>query len=398
MNREILLEASIAVTIGLLIAVLAAYRSQGPAKPGVMRRGGMAALLVYAVIAVGPLVGTGMTLIGLLVLILLLALPVLASGRIEEPTGQVARLAAAAVGVGLAAAMVIAAGQTLGLLARFDPRMVVVVIVAIAALLVAGQGLVAAGRIGSTTMWVLIVPIAVSLAQGVLVGAPDQIAAPIIEVQGLDWWQVLGLAVAFIALGAADNGLGALRRDSPSHPARLWGAAAIVVALIAVGQLSFLGGAIISPSLQFFVFPSNIDIVPGLAGFLLAILTLLFTALVVTPLAGVSQVSSGDGKWLAVAAITTALIALVDPGLEAVVVVASLIGAALLGGQAATESVDRAVMAGLIAAAVAAVGLFLLDAAEFGWVSAFATLLVATVAYAVARSGRNTPTQEPALR
>lgn len=48
MNREILLEASIAVTVGLLVATLAAYRSQQAPKPAVMRRGAMAALLVYA--------------------------------------------------------------------------------------------------------------------------------------------------------------------------------------------------------------------------------------------------------------------------------------------------------------------------------------------------------------
>lgn len=393
MNRELLLEASIAITVGLLIAVLAAYRSAKEPKPGVLRRGGMAALLVYAVIAAALLVGDGMTLIGLLVLIALMGLPLVANLRSEEPASPVARLAAGAVGVGLAAAMLIAAGQTLALLARVDPRMVVVVIVAIAALVVAGQGLVAAGRIGSTAMWFLIVPIAISLLLGMFVGAPGQIVAPIIDVPGLDWWQVLGLAVAFLALGAADNGLGALRRAGSWNPVRVWGGAAIVVVLVAVGQLSFLGGAVISPSLQFFVFPSNIDIVPGLAGVLLAILTLLFIALVVTSLTGVSELSRAP-RGLAAAALVAAVIAVFDPGLDTVVVVTSLIGAALLGAQAGKGSVDRGVKAGVIAVVVATLVLFLLDASGFGLASAAAAVLVAAVAFAVARAGQEAAVDE----
>jgi hypothetical protein len=396
-NRELLLEASIAITVGLLIAVLAAYRSTKAPKPGVLRRGSMAALLVYAVIAVGLLVGDGMTLIGLLVLIALMALPLVAGLRSEEPASPVARLTAGAVGVGLAAAMLIAAGQTLALLARVDPRTVVVVIVAIAALVVAGQGLVAAGRIGSTAMWFLIVPIAISLLLGMFVGAPGQIVAPIIEVPGLDWWQVLGLAVAFLALGAADNGLGAMRRAGRWNPVRVWGGAAVVVVLVAVGQLSFLGGAVISPSLQFFVFPANIDIVPGLAGVLLAILTLLFTALVVSSLSGASELT-GAPRGLAVAALVAAVIALFNPGLDTVVVVTSLIGAALLGARAGNGSVDRGVKAGVIAVAVATLGLFLLDASGFGLASAAAAVVVAAVGFAVARAGHEAAVDESVVR
>lgn len=398
MNREILLEASIAVTVGLLVATLAAYRSQQAPKPAVMRRGAMAALLVYAVIAAGPLVATGMTLIGLLVLLALMALPLLANVRFAAPSSPAARLTAAAVAVGLTAAMLIAAGQTLALLGRVDPRMVVLAIVTIAALLVGGQGLVAAGRIGSTTIWLLIVPITLSLALGVFVGAPGQVTAPIIKVPGLDLWQVVGLAVAFIALGAADTGLGALRTAAGGNPVRVWIGAAAVVTLVALGQLMFLGGAVISPSLQFFVFPSNIDIMPGLAGVLLALTTLFFTALVVAPLTAVTQGTEDAVRWLVVGTVAAAVIALVDPGLQTVVLVASLLSAALLGAQAGRGAPDRGVKAGLIAVVVATLGLFLLDETGFGLPGAGATVIVAAVAFGVARAGQESKTEQPVAR
>ena len=58
MNREILPQIVLAMTIGLFAVIVAVYRTQAPPKPGVWRRGAVAALLVYAVVSV-PVFVTG---------------------------------------------------------------------------------------------------------------------------------------------------------------------------------------------------------------------------------------------------------------------------------------------------------------------------------------------------
>ncbi|AVL99313.1 hypothetical protein C6V83_02380 [Gordonia iterans] len=79
MNRDIALEASLALALAFLIVTWAAFRSPRPPGPGAMRRGGIAAVLVYAVLAVPVLASSGLALAGLLVLLVVMGLAFLAA-------------------------------------------------------------------------------------------------------------------------------------------------------------------------------------------------------------------------------------------------------------------------------------------------------------------------------
>jgi hypothetical protein len=374
MNREFLPEAIVGITLGLLVAILAVYRTAGSLKPGTLRRGGMAPVLVYAVIGAPVLVWDGMAWWGLLLLLLLLGLPVagmLLSGRRPFPDGEPAVWARRLVSVGLSAAMLIAAGQTLSLLSGVDPRVLVVVIAVVTALLVAQEGLAASSRIGSLAMWMMIVPVLIALALGFLLGNVGQAVDPIIVVAGPSLWTVLAVAVAFLVLGWVDAGLASSRTQAGWSPLRVLGGVFGVVILIAFGLLMFFGGAILAPSMQFFVVPANIDALPGLAGVLLAILTVLFAALVSSPLNGLRSQGDDAWRWVTLGATVAAILALLDPGLDEVVVAASLVAAAVVAARS-----SRGVVVGLVTATIAVVVLGATGHLAFDWPSVLAVLIV----------------------
>jgi len=378
MNREFLLEAVLGITLGLLIAVLAVYRTAKAPKPGALRRGGMIAVLVYAVLGSSVIVRTGMTWLGLLVLLVLVCLPVaalLVGRQRPAPEGEVAVWVRRGVSVGLTAAMLIAAGQTISLVSLVDPRVLVVVIAVMTGLLVAAQGLAASGRVGSLAMWLLIVPVLISLALGILLGKAGQAVDRIIEVDGLSLWTAISLGLAFLALGRADAGLASSRDGGKWSPLRLLAGVFGVVILISFGLLMFFGGAILSPSMQFFVVPANIDAVPGLAGLLLVILTVLFTALVASPMNGLHTQGADGWRWVARGATLAVVLALLDPGMDVVVIATSLLAAAFALARSA-----RGVMLGLVVAVAALIALVATTNTTFGWPSALALLVVAGVA------------------
>ncbi|MBK6762815.1 MAG: hypothetical protein IPG68_05840 [Micrococcales bacterium] len=382
MNREFLPEAVLGITVGLLLAVVAVYRTTRPPSSGVLRRAGMIGLLVYALIAAQALVRQGMTWIGLLFLLVLLGVAAFAAlaGRSRSVAGPTADWTRRLIGVGLTAAMLIAAGQTLSMVGIVDPRVVVVVIAGLAGLLVAQEALVARGRVGSLAMWLMIVPVLISLALGVLLGDPGQAVSPIIEVTGVQWASALGLIVAFLVLGWSDPGMAAAGGDSTGVPARMLVGVGLVVLLICTGLLMFFGGAVMAPSMQFFVVPANIDALPGLAGTLIAVLTVLFTALVASTLTGIRRLDGGI-RWLVICGIAAVVLALIDPGLDWVVIATSLVAAALLGSRG-----ERGTQIGLAAAIIGVATLTWTGHMTFGWQSALAAGVVAAVAAVVPAS------------
>jgi hypothetical protein len=399
MNNEILLISVIGITAGLVIAVLAAFRGKKDPSPGILGRGGIAALLVYAVVAAPVFVRGGMTLFGLLALAAVVALAAAAmmlSRRSGTKSGGRAELLARTlVGTGLAAAMLIAAGQTISMLSLVDPRTVVVVTASVAALLVAGQGLAGSSRVGSLAVWLMILPIAISLALGFALGSPAKAATPVIVTDGTPIVQVLALALAVIAIGWGDNAIGALRAAGGWPPLAMLCGALTVIVLVLFGQLMFFGGVAVSPSLQFFTVPANIDMVPALAAVLMAVLSTLFAALVASALAGVGSLTSPktlSASWMLVlpsAAIAVA-VALAGPGLEHVVVATSLIGASLAGAQLGSGDCQRGIAAGMAVAVAASVVLAATGRLDLGIGTMIATAAVLVAAGAAARSGAET--------
>lgn len=398
MNREFLPEAVLGITVALLLAVLAVYRTKKAPSSGVAFRGGVIATLLYGIVAAQVLVTDGLTIIGLVLLLVLLAMPVagmVLADRMGRVEGAAATAGRAAVGVGLAAAMLIAAGQTLAMLGLVDPRTTVVVIALVTGLLVALEGLRASGRISSLALWLLIVPILLCLALGILLGSFGQAVNSIIVTPGLSIAAFICLLVAFLVLGAADAALAASRAEGGWSPVRLLGVVFAVVVLLVLGMLMFFGGAVLAPTVQFFVVPANLNALPGLAGVILAILALLFAAFVASSLAGVGAAagqvpgSAGHTRAVAVGAVCAAALALIDPGMGQVVVFVALVAAAVAAGRS-----ERGVRAGLIAALVGIVVLVLAGALGWGWWSALAIVAVALVA----RLGSGEVRPEPQTR
>lgn len=382
MNREFLPEAALGITIGLLLAVLAVHRTTKAPSAGVRTRGAVVALLTYAVVAGQAIVTDGLTLLGLLALVVLVCLPVagmMLAARLgwTSPSSVLTAggLAGDLVSVGLAAAMLIAAGQTLSMLGLVDPRTLVVVLAVVAALLVAGKGLAGASRIGSLAVWLLILPILIALALGVFLGGVGEAISPIIVVDGPPLAVVVCLAVAFLAIGAVHPSLLASSREAGWSAGKVLGIVAVVVVLFMFGSLMFLGGAIIAPTVQFFVVPANLDALPGLAGVILAVLTLLFAGLVANAFAGLRpREEAGDVRLFIGGAVLAVVLALVNPGMDWLVIATALAAASMI---AATSG--RGVSAGLVAAAVAVVVLTFTGAMTWGWWAALAIVLVAVV-------------------
>ena len=376
MNREFLPEAVVGITVGLLLAVLAVYRTAKAPSAGVLARGGMIAVLLYGIVAAGVLVTEGLTFVGMVLLLVMLCLPVagmLFAGRGPRVTGPPAEVARAIVSVGLAAAMLIAAAQTLSLLSLVDPRTLVVVLAVVTGLLVAVEGTRSSGRISSLAVWLLIVPILISLALGFLLGNIGQAVSPIIVTSGLPLAVVVCLMVAFLVLGTADAALAASNRIGDWSPVRVLGGVFLVVLLIVFGLLMFFGGAVVAPSVQFFVVPANIDALPGLAGVLLAVLTLLFAAVVANALAGLRPTAEAASvRLLAGGAAAAVVIALVNPGLDWVVIATSLAAASV-----SLATTARGVLGGLVLAGVLVVVLTITSMMTWGWWPALAIVVVA---------------------
>lgn len=388
MNNEVLLPAVLGITIGLLLVVAAAFRSAKAPSGGVLSRAATTGLLVYAVVTVPFFARGGLTLPWLLVMLAVLGLVLVAAakGAVASVPGWIRAL----VAVGLAAVMLVSAGQTLALLTRVDPRMVVVVLTVVTGLIVGLQGLAAAGRVASTTVWILLVPIVISLALGFLLGGFGEVVTPIVPVAGPSVMVIAALTVSVLTIAWADPGLGSLiERLAQRWVARVAIPALAIVVLMALGQLMFLGGSILAPSMQFFVVPSNIDILPALAAVLLAISTMVFAGLISAPLAGLH--SLGGGRWVAGGAVAAALLALLNPGAEQILVATGMVGAAALGATFGSGDQNRACAIGVAAAVIAVVAMVALDQWHMGLPSVVATVVIAAVS-AITGRVKSTPT------
>lgn len=419
MNREIVLEATLGITVGLIVAAIAAFRSKRVPGAGTLRRAAMLAILTYGVIAAPIFTPPGMTVLGMIALLVVVGLALagsLLAPQLVAPEPVAQRGVQGLVGTGVAAILLIAAGQTLSLLSRLDPRVIVVVVAVTAALLVAGQGLVASSRISSVAMWLLIVPIVIALALGFLLGNVSVLTTPSRIGDGTPWMAILAVALLIFALGWVDNSLLASRRAGKWSPLRVLVWVMVVLVLVLVGLLMFFGGVMFAPSMEFFVVPANIDALPGLAGVLLAIVTVLFAALVANALTGVGGLgldtqfelspaeASSSGAvadstvaaesnvtvrpiWVWGSAAIAVIVALIDPGSQAILIAVGLLAAGLVGAQVGGGDAARGAITGLVATLVGVVVLVVIGRLELGWASIIVTFAVALVGFLVGRFG-----------
>jgi hypothetical protein len=389
MNAEIPIPLILGIVIGLSLAGVASFRAGATPSPYGIRGGGAITVLVYAVLAAPTLVTSGMNVLGLTLLTLLIVGAAVFSAigqRLPQPPDPLINYA---IGALLSAVILISAGQCLALVARVDPRVTVLAVAAAAAVAVAGQGSVGSSRVGAVAVSALILPIGISLALGFKLGGPEQLIPPLVQSPPISVGVVMALAAMVAVLGVADSRLSALRTDQRSGDL-IWSAAAavIVVTAMGLGLLMFLGGVVIAPSLQFFVVPANLDLLPPLALALLTVATLFFVALAATLLAGVTsgrkdaaaRRSSSAALW-GCGAVGVAL-ALIDPPVEAIVVVATLLASADLGRRlrgAPCNTRSRSV--GSIGVCLAALSLTGTGQLTFGWAATCAWSAVALLAF-----------------
>lgn len=424
MNREFLAEAVLGITAGLLIAYLLAYRSSRAPRPGALRHGAMLGTLVYVVIALPVVVHRGMTVIGLIGLLIVASLPVvgmrLAAARAPggpADEGALAPWVRRLVGVGLATAVLIAGAQVVSLLGRVDPRVFALVLAAVAGLLVAGGGFAASGRAGTVALGAGGVLALIALAIGLFAGDFGPVFRPLVLVDGPSFAQWIALALAMVLLGWADPGMRALGRTSAWSSALVLGVPLLIVALISLGLLMFYSGAVISPSMPGYTLLGNLDIIAGPAGLFLALLTMLFVAGLAHTLSGIgaaprdaaldrdadvgpAATESGgplvSARLAALGAVAAVLVTLFGPHVESVALAASLAAAALAGSQLRAGRSDRGLIAGLVAAAVGAVAIIVVtDTLRFGWGSVLATIVVLAVGYAASVGEQAASDAEP---
>lgn len=397
MNREFLLEAVAGASLGLFAALALAWTAiprDSDSKP----RGVLVAGLVYGLIAIPVVVGAGLDLLNLVLVASLLLLPVLSARLGARPASgvphpPVARVASTLVAVGLLSVVLIAAGQTLSLFGRLDPRAGILLVAGAALAVVIIAGAHGAGRVGFWAALALLVPLLVVIALAALLGSPDDLVAPVILVAGPTAAQWLALAVAFIALGRADPGLRALGTGPALESVFTFIAAMLAMVLaFGVAMLVLLGGSTLGPSLQLFTVPANLDAVPGPMLIVVAVLALLFIAMAAAVLAGPAGPPSSRPE-LAVVVGAAAAIAIAGPGLERVAIVTAVLAASLV----VVPRTGAGLAVGLGAAAVASAVLAVAGELRFGWAAAGAIVLVAVVsAVAGSVTARDSQQVEPA--
>lgn len=283
MNRASTLEMVLGVTLGLIIIVLAAYRSNKVPSKGVVGRGAAIGFLAYGVIAAPLFTIRGMTFIGLVTLLVIVGLAILGSSMGAGyilPANKAIKWNRMVAGIAFAAALLTAAGQTISLLGNVDPRITVILLVAVIGFLVSSQGLIAGSRISSTALWFCLVPVIISMALGIFLGSASAAVSPIREAEPNQWFLLVVAAFGSFALAWID---GSTQRD---HTLTTWSTSratiwTVVVALLAgFGQLMLLGGVVFAPSMEFFVVPANIDALPYLGTVILATITVVFAGFI----------------------------------------------------------------------------------------------------------------------
>ena len=83
------------------------------------------------------------------------------------------------------------------------------------------------------------------------------------------------------------------------------------------------------------------------------------------------------------------IVALIDPGSQAILIAVGLLAAALVGAQVGGGDAARGAITGLVATLVGVVVLVVIGRLELGWASIIVTFAVALVGFLVGRFGPN---------
>lgn len=421
MNRPFLLEVVLGVTLAVFLAAALASTATGRGAPW-PRRGLVVSALVYAVLLVPLAFDAGVTLPILLGVLVLLLLPLVGSvlaGRValRRPTPQHPAVTSvrAGVAVGLLTIVLTSVGQGLGLASRLDPRVLVLAVALTGAVVAIVNGVLGVSRVGTWAAAVFPVGLALVIAVAVLVGSPQYLLEPTVEVPGPGVGEWFAWAVAMVVLGWADPALRRTNTGLPLAALRAGVGLLLVTGVFGLALLVFLGGSAQGPSLALFTLPANLDVVPGPMLLLATGSLLLAIAMAASSLWAVgsrapvehpaapsraSAPTDGSGPTAAlgdldplrparsrvvVVIALASVLALVGVGVAPVAAVTGLTAAAVVGCELAQTPPRRAVaglVAGLASALVAAVLLLALDELRLGLAWAVATLVVGAIAAA----------------
>lgn len=386
-----IVQVTLGISAGFMLGAVVAASAARPDRP--LRIGPLALFsttVPYAIVASAWATLGGVNLLGAALLALITVVPLLAvtaTSRPVTPRGWPSMVAA----LGLTTLLLIAAGQTLSLLGRVNQVMAIVAVGLAGLLIGLIGGLRGAGRLGAWLFWALVVVTVIVVALALFLGTLSDLASPVVSSPGIPGVGLLFLAAGALVIGLNDPATRVFASEA-SPRSRVVGVivtAGLVVVLLA-GMALFYGGSFFAPSLQFFVLPANVDLIPGGLFLAMLVISMMMAApignLVATLAADPDDVASP--RWsLPVGGVAIAVvIAALAPGSERTAVVLALLVAAPAGALMMGRDHARAVI-GLAVAVVAIIALIVTRDLEFGWPALLG--LIVTVLAGALSGGRD---------
>lgn len=409
----------LALLVLALLAITAGIRNSD--KREKRANGGPASIFVAAlayVVVLAPVVMPyGLVLATALLLIVVIALPAIASGlavktraRLGDKAGVVYDWAGVVVSFALLAGILATAGSVLSLMGGVNRMLVTAVIGLAGAGYLLAQGREAASRTSRWTVAVAFIIPAILLLGGAVVSKPEVLIDSLVPYQALPLGTAAALVLGVGACGFLDPAMGlTLRGSQKPGKAALWGAviAAAFVLVFGLGLILLYGGAFVAPTLQAFLLAAA----PALAiGYFMFFVVFVLASAADTQLAAASEVAAQDTSYRRRRPVTAAIIvlaillAMFVPAPGQIFAVAATIAAAAFGailpsvsGKLPDLAPLPGVIVGLVGAIIVAVIMGVTSALTFG-TATVVCLIVAFVLALVTSAvvGKRQPTTEPA--
>ena len=257
----------------------------------------MAGTLTYLLLFLPALASGGVGLRTWILFAVLMLLPLLAAHLVSglRLEGSTYRATSGIVAMGLVAALLSAAGQTLSLLGRVNPIVATITIAVTSTVIAVAAGTSGAARVGRWLSWTVVVLVAATVAAGAYLGRPADLTDPVVTAQALPPTASVLLAMSMFVLGATDPSLRAyLHGASNRVVARTMGGLFTLLLLLGLGLLLVFGGVFVAPSLAFFLVPANLGVTPILLVVAMAIAAFWFCFAVTSLLSGAAGEPTGE--------------------------------------------------------------------------------------------------------
>jgi hypothetical protein len=375
------------------------------------------AALAYVVVLAPVVIPYGLVLATALLLIVVIALPAIASGlavktrsRLGDKAGVVYDWAGIVVSFALLAGILATAGSVLSLMGGVNRWLVTAVIGLAGAGYLLAQGREAASRTSRWTVAIAFIIPAILLLGGAVVSKPAVLVDSLVPYEALPLGTAAALVLAVGACGFLDPAMGlTLRGSQKPGKAALWGAviAAGFVLVFGLGLILIYGGAFVAPSLQAFLLAAA----PALAiGYFMFFAVFVLASAADTQIAAASELAAEDTSYrrrrpvTAIIVVLAIFLAMFVPAPGQIFAVAATIAAAAFGAilpAASGKMPDLAplpgVVVGIVGAAIVALIMGITSALTFGTATVVCLLVAFVLALVTSLVvGKRQPAAKPA--